>query len=336
MPDNRLTQIIHWLESHQNGWGLDPSSLVPASSDASFRRYFRVSSSHPEHPSLIVMDAPPDKEALLPFIQVATLFKDVGLNVPQILDKDLAHGFLLLSDLGSQTYLSVLNSTNAKALYHAAITALIKIQLASQPGVLASYDATTLQREMDLFAEWFLKRHHQYVLSVSEQVDLEKIFHLIKENNLSQSQVYVHRDFHSRNLMLTQANNPGILDFQDALYGPMTYDVVSLLRDAYIEWSEEEVINFLVDYWERARSSGLKVPADFANFYRDFEWMGLQRHLKILGIFARLNHRDGKKNYLNDIPLVLKYTRAVASRYSSFKPLLRILDQAEKHDCGLT
>jgi len=203
------------------------------------------------------------------------------------------------------------------------------MQLASKPNVLPPYDAATLQREMDLFDEWYLKIHHKIQLAQKEQIELKSIFALIKENNLAQTQVYVHRDYHSRNLMLTENNNPGVLDFQDALYGPITYDAVSLWRDAYIEWQEEEVIDFLIDYWERARKVGLGVPGDFADFYRDFEWMGLQRHLKILGIFARLYHRDGKENYLNDIPLVLKYVRAVATRYITLKPLLRILDRVE-------
>jgi hypothetical protein len=243
--------------------------------------------------------------------------------------ENYAEGFLLLSDLGTKTYLDSIDKKNAKQLYGDASDALIKMQLASRPHVLPPYDAATLQREMDLFEEWYLKRHHQTPLAQKEQADLGTIFTLIKENNVAQTQVYVHRDYHSRNLMYTDQNNPGVLDFQDALYGPITYDAVSLWRDAYIEWSEEEVIDFLIDYWERARKVGLGVPNDFADFYRDFEWMGLQRHLKILGIFARLYHRDGKESYLKDIPLVLKYVRAVASRYSALKPLLRILDRIE-------
>jgi aminoglycoside/choline kinase family phosphotransferase len=231
--------------------------------------------------------------------------------------------------LGTKTYLDSIDKKNAKQLYGDASDALIKMQLASRPHVLPPYDAATLQREMDLFEEWYLKRHHQTPLDQKEQADLGTIFTLIKENNVAQTQVYVHRDYHSRNLMCTDQNNPGVLDFQDALYGPITYDAVSLWRDAYIEWSEEEVIDFLIDYWERARKVGLGVPNDFADFYRDFEWMGLQRHLKILGIFARLYHRDGKESYLKDIPLVLKYVRAVASRYIALKPLLRILDRIE-------
>jgi hypothetical protein len=231
--------------------------------------------------------------------------------------------------LGTKTYLDSIDKKNAKQLYGDASDALIKMQLASRPHVLPPYDAATLQREMDLFEEWYLKRHYQTPLDQKEQADLGTIFTLIKENNEAQTQVYVHRDYHSRNLMYTDQNNPGVLDFQDALYGPITYDAVSLWRDAYIEWSEEEVIDFLIDYWERARKVGLGVPNDFADFYRDFEWMGLQRHLKILGIFARLYHRDGKENFLKDIPLVLKYVRAVASRYSALKPLLRILDRTE-------
>jgi aminoglycoside/choline kinase family phosphotransferase len=246
-----------------------------------------------------------------------------------VMAENYAEGFLLLSDLGTKTYLDSIDKKNAKQLYGDASDALIKMQLASRPHVLPPYDAATLQREMDLFEEWYLKRHHQTPLDQKEQADLGTIFTLIKENNVAQTQVYVHRDYHSRNLMYTDQNNPGVLDFQDALYGPITYDAVSLWRDAYIEWSEEEVIDFLIDYWERARKVGLGVPSDFADFYRDFEWMGLQRHLKILGIFARLYHRDGKENYLKDIPLVLKYVRAVASRYIALKPLLRILDRIE-------
>ena len=330
MPDNRLIQMNQWLNSLASRWGLEPASLAPASADASFRRYFRITSSHPQYPSLIVMDAPPDKETVLPFIRVANLFKDAGLHVPLILEENQEKGFLLLSDLGSKTYLSILSPGNAKVLYRDASQTLVKMQLASREGVLPPYDDATLQRELDLFDEWFLKRHHQYILSDDEKNQLHTIFQLIKANNLAQSPVYVHRDFHSRNLMHCSSNNPGVLDFQDALYGPITYDIVSLLRDAYIEWTEEEVLDFLIEYWDMARAAGLKVPSDFADFYRDFEWMGLQRHLKVLGIFARLYHRDGKANYLNDIPLVLKYTRAVAGRYSCFKPLLRILDQVAK------
>lgn len=328
-PDNRLAQINQWLISLQDQWGLELNSLKPASADASFRRYFRINSSNSKYPSLIVMDAPPDKEALSPFILVAELLKNADLNVPIVLEKNLGDGFLLLTDLGSETYLSHLNAKNAKQLYREANQALIKMQLQSRPGVLPLYDDATLQREMDLFDEWYLKKHHQIILSTNEQNELQTIFGLIKENNLAQSQVYVHRDYHSRNLMLTSTNNPGILDFQDALYGPITYDAVSLFRDAYIEWPEEEVIDFLIDYWEQARLAKLKVPADFSDFYRDFDWMGLQRHLKVLGIFARLYHRDGKANYLQDIPLVLKYVRTVANRYACFKPLLRILDCAD-------
>jgi aminoglycoside/choline kinase family phosphotransferase len=275
------------------------------------------------------MDAPPNKEALGPFVQVAKILQNAGLNVPTVMAENYAEGFLLLSDLGTKTYLDSIDKKNAKQLYGDASDALIKMQLASRPHVLPPYDAATLQREMDLFEEWYLKCHHQTPLDQKEQTDLGTIFTLIKENNVAQTQVYVHRDYHSRNLMYTDQNNPGVLDFQDALYGPITYDAVSLWRDAYIEWSEEEVIDFLIDYWERARKVGLGVPSDFADFYRDFEWMGLQRHLKILGIFARLYHRDGKENYLKDIPLVLKYVRAVASRYIALKPLLRILDRIE-------
>ena len=328
MPDNRLIQMNQWLDSLKSRWGLQPASLAPASADASFRRYFRISSSHPQYPSLIVMDAPPDKETVFPFIQVANLMKEAGLHVPLVLEKDEEKGFLLLSDLGNKTYLSVLSPSNAKVLYRDASQALIQMQSASRESVLPPYDDATLQRELDLFDAWYLKRHLQYTLSDEESNQLHTIFQLIKGNNLSQTQVYVHRDFHSRNLMHCSSNNPGVLDFQDALYGPITYDIVSLLRDAYIEWTEEEVLDFLIEYWEMARAAGLSVPSDFADFYLDFEWMGLQRHLKVLGIFARLFYRDGKENYLHDIPVVWQYAHSVARRYKSLGPLARLLERS--------
>ncbi len=213
MPDNRLIQMNQWLDSLVGRWGLEPASLAPASADASFRRYFRITSSHPQYPSLIVMDAPPDKETVLPFIQVANLLKDAGLHVPLILEENQEKGFLLLSDLGSKTYLSVLSPSNAKALYRDASQALVQMQHACREDVLPPYDDATLQRELDLFDEWYLKCHHQYTLSDEERNQLHTIFRLIKENNLAQSQVYVHRDFHSRNLMHCSSNNPGVLDF---------------------------------------------------------------------------------------------------------------------------
>jgi N-acetylmuramate 1-kinase len=328
MPNNRLDTLCHWLEGLPSSWKLDLSSLVPASADASFRRYFRLDSQNALYPTLIVMDAPPQYEPVAPFIAIAELLQRAGLHVPHVLEKNTADGFLLLSDLGSITYLAALSDSNADALYSDAIDALVAMQLASQPGVLPEYSEALLQRELDLLPEWYLKKHLQFELTADEEKYLRNAFALILKNNLAQPQVYVHRDFHSRNLMRTETNNPGILDFQDAVYGPITYDAASLWRDAYIEWPEERVIDWVARYWELGRKKGLPVDADFGQFYRDFEWMGLQRHIKVLGIFARLYHRDGKDGYLKDIPLVLKYALATANRYIELKPLARILERA--------
>jgi aminoglycoside/choline kinase family phosphotransferase len=274
------------------------------------------------------MDAPPQSEPVEPFIAIAELLQQAGLHVPYVLEKNTSDGFLLLSDLGSTTYLAALNNSNADALYSDAIDALVAMQLASQPGILPEYSEALLQRELDLLPEWYLKKHLQFELTADEEKYLRNAFDLILKNNLAQPQVYVHRDFHSRNLMRTESKNPGILDFQDAVYGPITYDAASLWRDAYIEWPEERVIDWVARYWELGRKKGLSVHADFGEFYRDFEWMSLQRHIKVLGIFARLYHRDGKDGYLKDIPLALKYALATANRYIELKPLARILERA--------
>jgi aminoglycoside/choline kinase family phosphotransferase len=328
MPNNRLDTLCNWLEGLPSSWKLDLSSLVPASADASFRRYFRLNSQNALYPTLIVMDAPPQSEPVEPFIAIAELLQHAGLHVPHVLEKNTADGFLLLSDLGSTTYLAALSDSNADALYSDAIDSLVAMQLASQPGMLPEYSEALLQRELDLLPEWYLKKHLQFELTADEEKYLRNAFALILKNNLAQPQVYVHRDFHSRNLMFTETKNPGILDFQDAVYGPITYDAASLWRDAYIEWPEERVIDWVARYWELGRKKGLPVDADFGQFYRDFEWMGLQRHIKVLGIFARLYHRDGKDGYLKDIPLVLKYALATANRYIELKPLARILERA--------
>jgi aminoglycoside/choline kinase family phosphotransferase len=272
------------------------------------------------------MDAPPQHEPLDTFIKVDLLFSEAGLNVPKILELNLEEGFLLLNDLGTQTFLAELNNETADALYQDATHALVLMQSASKPHVLPNYDQALLQRELDLFPEWYLKQHLKVELNQQQTEQLEKSFALIIENNLSQAKVYVHRDYHSRNLMMTQQNNPGVIDFQDAVYGPITYDASSLWRDAYIAWPEERVIDWVVKFWEKGRKAGLPMPDDFGQFYRDFEWMGLQRHLKVLGIFARLFHRDGKDGYLKDIPLVLEYAIATANRYIELKPLARILE----------
>jgi len=326
MTDSRLNTLRNWLKGLEASWQLDLPTLAPASADASFRRYFRIQSQNPDFGTFIVMDAPPQHEPLDAFIKVDLLLGEAGLNVPKILEKDLEQGFLLLSDLGNKTYLSELNDDTANHLYKNATHALVQMQLASKPDVLPNYDEALLQRELDLFPEWYLKKHLHIELSEIQDLQLKQAFALIIENNLSQSKVYVHRDFHSRNLMVTEQNNPGVLDFQDAVYGPITYDASSLWKDAYIAWPEEKVIDWVIKFWEEGRRTGLPMPTDFGQFYRDFEWMGLQRHLKVLGIFARLFHRDGKDGYLKDIPLVLNYAIVTANRYIELKPLARILE----------
>ncbi|NOT16639.1 MAG: phosphotransferase [Sulfuriferula sp.] len=298
--------------------------LTVASADASFRRYFRATLNNGEH--YIVMDAPVQYEDCTPFIQVADLFAHAGVNVPRIPHQDLAQGFLLLTDLGDTTYLSALNVDNAHPLYMDAVDALIQIQLASKIDVLPVYDRAMLARELQLFPDWYIAQHLGVTLTDAQNTSLQKVFYALLDNNTAQPQVYVHRDYHSRNLMVTTPN-PGVLDFQDAVYGPITYDLVSLFKDAYIVWDEEIMLDWVIRYWEKARKAGLPVAADFGEFYRDFEWMGVQRHLKVLGIFARLSHRDGKHGYLQDLPVVLDYVRRTAGRYREFGPLVKLLDE---------
>ena len=326
MTDSRLDTLRNWLKVIEPNWQLDLPTLTPASADASFRRYFRIESKNLDFPTLIVMDAPPQHEPLDAFIKVDLLLENAGLNVPKILEKNVAEGFLLLNDLGTKTYLAELNNESADYLYKDATHALVQMQLASKPDVLPNYDEALLQRELDLFPEWYIQKHLQIELTEIQQSQIKQAFALIIENNLAQAKVYVHRDYHSRNLMVTEKNNPGVIDFQDAVYGPITYDASSLWRDAYIAWPEERVIDWVIKFWEAGRKAGLPMTDDFGQFYRDFEWMGLQRHLKVLGIFARLFHRDGKDGYLKDIPLVLKYAIATANRYIELKPLARILE----------
>ncbi|QWD98328.1 phosphotransferase [Polynucleobacter sp. MG-5-Ahmo-C2] len=332
MTDSRLNTLRSWLKALQPSWQLDLHTLTPASADASFRRYFRIESKNPDFGTLIVMDAPPQYEPLDAFIKVDLLLSDAGLNVPKILEKNIVEGFLLLNDLGTKTYLAELTPESADHLYQDATHALVQMQLASKPNVLPSYDEVLLKRELDLFPEWYLKKHLHIQLNAQQQAQLNQSFEFIIENNLTQAKVYVHRDYHSRNLMVGEKNNPGVIDFQDAVYGPITYDAASLWRDAYIAWPEERVIDWVIKFWEEGRKAGLPMPDDFGQFYRDFEWMGLQRHLKVLGIFARLFHRDGKDGYLKDIPLVLKYAIATANRYIELKPLARILESTRPNE----
>ena len=322
---DRHQQLLTWLGNLAEPAVL-PATLRTASSDASFRRYFRVDSA--DGYASIVMDAPPPEDCAR-FVRVAHLLAECGVTVPAILAEDLENGFLLLGDLGPVTYLHQLNPDSAHQLYMDAIGALLRIQCHSAPGVLPDYDHAFVMRELNLFPEWYLGRHLGLTPDAKQQAELDKVFELLAARALAQPKVFMHRDYHSRNLMVLQQGNPGILDFQDAVYGPITYDLVSLLRDAYISWDEEMVLDWAVRYWEQAKRLGLPVNPDIDGFYQDFEWMGLQRHLKILGIFARLAHRDGKTAYLDDLPLVLEYVRKTASRYTVFKPLLRLLDMIE-------
>jgi aminoglycoside/choline kinase family phosphotransferase len=310
-------------------WPEHSFTLTAASADASFRRYFRATLD--DGVTRIIMDAPPANEDCRPWLHVQQLFKAAGAHVPEVLAQDLERGFLLLSDLGNTTYLQVLDADNAAPLYADAIAALVKMQLASRPGALPEYDRVLLRRELDLFPEWFLGRHHQLALTDAERQSLDVVFERILAVNLAEPKVFVHRDYHSRNLMRIDAggSNPGIIDFQDAVYGPISYDMASLLKDAYIEWDEDLALDWLVRYWEMARKAGLPVAADFGDFFRDYEWMGVQRHVKVLGIFARLCHRDGKDGYLKDLPLVARYLRKACERYGELSPLRKLLDKVE-------
>jgi len=300
--------------------------LTPASADASFRRYFRAATASG---SYIVMDAPPSHEDCAPFLHVARLFRAAGANTPEILAENTEEGFLLLSDFGDTTYLAALDGASADRLYGDANATLIRIQLASRAGELPDYDAALLLRELQLFPAWYVQRHLGTTLDDAQRETLERTFAAILANNLAQARVYVHRDWHSRNLMQTGVDNPGVLDFQDAVYGPITYDLASIYKDAYIDWDEERVLDWLVRYWQDARRAGLPVREDFGEFYRDFEWMGVQRHIKVLGIFARLYHRDGKEGYLKDMPRVLHYLRRACERYNGLGDFLRLLDAIE-------
>jgi aminoglycoside/choline kinase family phosphotransferase len=328
--DPRHCSLLRWLDSLPPALGLRANSLRPASDDASFRRYFRIDCEDGPSPSVILMDAPPQHERCEPFVSVARILAESGLAVPTVLAQDLEQGFLLLEDFGDQTYLQALTEANAGDLYGAATHSLVRLQRASRSGVFPDYDRTLLERELGLYPDWYVTHHKGRTLSAQQQAELQRGFTLLVDACLAQPQVFVHRDWHSRNLMvLDDGRTPGVLDFQDAVYGPITYDLVSLLRDAYIDWPEERQIDWVIRYWEAARAAALPVAADFGAFYRDFEWMGLQRQIKVLGIFARLHHRDGKARYLADLPRVLNYALSTARRYGALSGLLRVLESVE-------
>ena len=330
--DTRRAELERWIAGQLSRLQPTPEcgsafSLTPASEDASFRRYFRATlrSGH----SYIAMDAPPDKENCGPFVRVSNLLREAQVHAPEVFAQDLERGFLLLGDLGTRTYLQELTPDNAPRLFADAIETLLRWQLASRPGELPPYDEALLRREMSLFPEWYVARHLDRELSPGQKQSLEQVFTLLAKSALSQPAVNVHRDFMPRNLMVCEPN-PGVLDFQDAVHGPITYDLVSLFRDAFVSWEEGQVLDWCVRYWEKAKRAGLPVDADFSEFWRAFEWMGLQRHLKVLGIFARIRYRDGKPKYLADAPRFIGYARAVATRYSSLAPLALLLDELER------
>ena len=279
------------------------------------------------------MDAPPPQEDCRPFVAVAGLLAQEGVNVPTILAQDLSRGFILLQDLGRDTYLDVLDDGNADTLFDDAIQALLRIQLASRAGVLPEYDEALLRRELELFPEWYLGQHLNWDIDTELRAGLDQLFEALIQRALAQGRVYVHRDYMPRNLMLTEPN-PGIIDFQDAVYGPISYDPVCLFKDAFISWPEDRVGRWLQQYWRRAQQAGLPVPASFDSFRKDCELMGAQRHLKVIGIFARICHRDGKPAYLEDVPRFIRYLGQVAPRHPELAPLQPILDRLAREQAG--
>ncbi len=331
--------FARWLGGLTSAQSLRPETLRIASADASFRRYLRIDTTTGE--TRIVMDAPPDKENCIPFVQVAGLMQAAGLRAPEVLDWQREDGFMLLTDLGDRTMMSAIDAGKPQAnlgLYLQAVDTLVQWQLASRPGELPPYDEALLRRELSLFPDWYLAQHKGLTVEGKMRETLDKTFDLIVQRNLAAPSVYVHRDFMPRNLMMPHGSGPqseqlGVLDFQDAVYGPVTYDIASLMRDAFLSWEEDFVLDITIRYWEKARQAGLMDfedwHSDFGAFYRAVEWMGLQRHLKVAGIFARLTLRDGKPKYLVDAPRFIAYIRATASRYRELKPLLRLIDEVE-------
>ena len=330
-PDTeRQAAFTHWLAGIAPAHALRAETLRAASSDASFRRYFRIDGATA---SFIVMDAPPPLEDVRPFIRVAGLLHDAGLNAPTVLAQDIERGFLLLTDLGPELYLDALHAAVARddaarreSLMRDAIRALIQWQTRADASALAPYDDALLRRELALFPDWCVTRECGVIWTAEEQQTWTETCDLLVASALAQPTVAVHRDYMPRNLMVTAERNPGILDFHDAVRGPITYDLACLLRDAFISWDEEIELDWAVRYWEAARKAGLPLPDDFGEFWRQVEWMGLQRHLKVLGIFCRLKHRDAKPKYSTDLPRFFNYAHKVAARYNALRPLSRLLE----------
>ena len=326
--DVRLQALQAWLEPvlgelfARQGWGeVVAGSLSPASSDASFRRYFRWEGAGR---SLIVMDAPPPQEDCRPFVRIAGMLAAGGLAVPQILAADVEQGFLLLDDLGRQTWLEILNPGNADALFSLALDSLIRLQQVPAAGLLPEYDDALLRRELQLFPDWYLQRHLGVSLDAAQQALWQQTCDLLVASALAQPRVLVHRDFMPRNLMDSQPN-PGVLDFQDAVYGPVSYDVTCLFKDAFLSWPQEKVDHWLGDYWQRARAAGICLPDALEDFLCASDLMGAQRHLKVIGIFARICHRDGKPKYLSDVPRFFNYLQQVMARRPQLAPLAALL-----------
>ena len=335
MPDEdvRLKLLENWLDQQlpglfaERGWGAVPTAtLTSASSDASFRRYFRWQGAGR---SLIVMDAPPPQEDCAPFVKMAHLLAEARLNVPQILAADLERGFLLLNDLGRQTYLDVINESNADALFADAVQALLAFQQLPMDTPLPSYDDALLRRELQLFPEWYVQRHLGVEFNEQQQAMWQRVSQLLIDSALAQPRVLVHRDYMPRNLMLSEPN-PGVLDFQDAVYGPVTYDVTCLFKDAFLSWPETRVRGWLEGYWQQARAAGIPVQGELEDFLRASDLMGVQRHLKVIGIFARICHRDGKPRYLGDVPRFFSYIAAVLARRPELAELAELLGSLQR------
>ena len=322
--DPRKVALDQWVSTYLGA----SVSGEPASADASFRRYFRYQH---DGRSLIAMDAPPAQEDCRPFVDVAQRLQRAGLHVPEILHQDLEQGFLLLTDMGNETWLTALNESNADAWYSAAIDTLITQQCHADTAGLPEYDEALLQRELELFPQWYLFRHREKVVTGELRQRLDRIFDVLIASALAQPRVFVHRDYMPRNLMVSDPN-PGVLDFQDAVAGPISYDVISLFKDAFISWPEARVLRWLREYFDKATAAGLPVPADFGTFLRHCDLMGAQRHLKVIGIFARICHRDGKPKYLGDVPRFFAYLRTVIARRPELADLEWVLDQLEDNE----
>lgn len=324
--DDRIIELIAWLSDVLEG---DISSIQFASEDASFRRYFRIVH---DTRSYIVMDAPVEYIQIEKFINIARKFLQFGINVPEIYEWSKQKGFALISDFGSTTYLDILNQSNADTLYTDAIDALIQLQLAtySEPDFLPPYDSKLLNQEMNLFKDWYLPEHKRVALTHEVSDVLEYSFDALTSKALEQPKVWVHLDYHSRNLMFVENRNPGIIDFQDAVFGPITYDLMSLLRDCYIVWPTDRLQQWIRLYLNKAEQSGMSINFEQDQFIEWFDWMGIQRHIKVAGIFSRLCYRDGKQKFLDDIPTVMAYLESVSGKYRELEPLHKLVLKLQK------